>query len=355
MGNAYIPREQVHAWSEEIGKNPAAQRPRCMEILQGQPKLRLFLDENLGKMSGSGSEFASRLVDVCLLVFYVSGGSLNQVTWEAVRAVSNKVQASANALLPPDAELPQRLRQIEDRAQPHLLDEIAMILFESDCGLARGDAFRCLLIAWLTVEVLDAAWVPPMGFAGELEYKYESLDDAQPGQARLPMPMPTLPPISIAHFVPSLEEISMSTEPPEPEEHDVPDEPKAVGEVEGPAGSVTERKLDRFEKTVEVNIASEHNFYAGFTENMSSGGLFVATNLIRPIGTILEFELSLGKGTLKAKGEVRWVREPNDYTTDVPPGMGLRFIGLDPRVEKVIDDFMAGKRESIFFDDDDDD
>jgi uncharacterized protein (TIGR02266 family) len=116
------------------------------------------------------------------------------------------------------------------------------------------------------------------------------------------------------------------------------------------------RIQERHSVSARVTMGSEHNFYTGFTQDISSGGLFLATNELGEIGDIITFGLQLGEGQteIELQGEVRWVRESNEWTSDVPPGMGVKFLGLDPRIGEKIEEFIASTREAIFFDDDDD-
>jgi uncharacterized protein (TIGR02266 family) len=112
------------------------------------------------------------------------------------------------------------------------------------------------------------------------------------------------------------------------------------------------RRLDRFSVELEISLESEHNFYAGFVENLSGSGLFIATHVVRPIGSHVEFSISIGESNepVKGYGEVRWVRQYSE-TSDSHPGMGLRFIELSPGGRQRIEEFLRG-REPIFYDDD---
>jgi uncharacterized protein (TIGR02266 family) len=311
LANPFIPRSIVHRWSEEIGKNPDGQKPLVGEMLASQERLAKFLTENLTKLSPAARPMCQLLMDVTLLVFYLSEGEHKRASWDDIRASSGKVQMSVKDILPIDDGLPARMRTQSLRAQPHIIDEMLMLLFETDAGLSPEDSLRIFLLLWLLIEVLDRMWTPPKHFAGDRTYSHVTpADIAAPPQPGIDQPPPGI-----------------------------------------------ERSDDRFEHMVELSVHSEHNFYTGFTQNISSGGLFLATNLIRPIGSIIEFDLKLGsgRGQLPLKGEVRWVREPSEFTRDVPPGMGLKFIDLDPRVAAKMDQFITGKRDSIFYDDDDDD
>lgn len=123
--------------------------------------------------------------------------------------------------------------------------------------------------------------------------------------------------------------------------------------MSGAAAVAGQREGSRIDLTVAVSLTSEHNFFTGFTENISEGGVFVATYEPLPVGTVIDFELQLvpGPGTVPVRGVVCWIREANDYTLDVSPGMGLRFVNLHPQVAEAITRFVREAREAIFYDD----
>jgi uncharacterized protein (TIGR02266 family) len=110
------------------------------------------------------------------------------------------------------------------------------------------------------------------------------------------------------------------------------------------------REHSRFHVDLDVTVGSDHNFYAGFAENLSSGGVFIATHKLKPTGSKIELSINLPDGiTLKAEGEVRWIRVFNELS-DTPPGMGVRFTNLSSASVAVIQSFLA-RREPLFFDD----
>jgi uncharacterized protein (TIGR02266 family) len=111
------------------------------------------------------------------------------------------------------------------------------------------------------------------------------------------------------------------------------------------------RTAERIDVVVEVTLQSEHNFYAGFTSDISEGGVFIATPDPAPIGEVVSFKLKLGKGDVDVQGEVRWVREPSDLLDGVSPGMGIRFLALTPPVSAAINEFIRSRRDAIFYDD----
>jgi uncharacterized protein (TIGR02266 family) len=114
----------------------------------------------------------------------------------------------------------------------------------------------------------------------------------------------------------------------------------------------SDRRLEpRFAVAVKVTMESEHNFYTGLTQDLSGGGLFVATSNIRPIGerVFLRFTLPTAKDPIDAITEVRWVR-----LTEVPggggeAGMGLQFLQLQPQAKEAIKAFLR-QRDSLFVD-----
>ena len=107
----------------------------------------------------------------------------------------------------------------------------------------------------------------------------------------------------------------------------------------------------RYAVDLDITLSSEHNFYQGFAENISTGGLFIATHQLRPAGEKFEITLNLpGHPEIKAIGEVRWVREYSERS-DVPPGMGIRFVSLPDWAAPAITQFLKD-REPLFYDDD---
>ncbi len=103
---------------------------------------------------------------------------------------------------------------------------------------------------------------------------------------------------------------------------------------------------------VEVTLGSEHNFFVGWSENISEGGLFVATHQLHPLGTRMELTLAaepeFPKTTVEV--EVRWIRNTNELTSDCSPGMGLAFVDLPDALVHKINAFVAHRRDAMFVD-----
>jgi Chromosome segregation ATPases len=86
------------------------------------------------------------------------------------------------------------------------------------------------------------------------------------------------------------------------------------------------RSHPRLAVAVDVSMHTEHNFYTGLTENLSEGGVFIATYEVPALGTEIELTISLpNHPPIKTVGVVRWHREYNKFTSDVAPGIGVQF------------------------------
>jgi uncharacterized protein (TIGR02266 family) len=111
------------------------------------------------------------------------------------------------------------------------------------------------------------------------------------------------------------------------------------------------REHSRFAVDLDVTVGSDHNFYAGFAENLSAGGVFIATHNLKPVGSKIELSINLPDGSrLETVGEVRWIRVFNEHS-DTPPGMGVKFNELSPDALALIQSFLE-HRDPLFFDDD---
>ncbi len=110
-------------------------------------------------------------------------------------------------------------------------------------------------------------------------------------------------------------------------------------------------------------MQGENNFYAGLSEDISEGGVFIATYHVLPIGTpvVLSFTLPFSREPLSVVGSVQWVRGPDATAHDdncfgagvelpgVMPGIGIRFHDVSAANSRAIRDFMR-QRKPVFFD-----
>lgn len=185
MPNAYIPRDQVHAWSDAIGDNPES--ASLQRLLKQQRRLGRWIEENAANLGPQSAGAALYLVGVVARIFDLAGGRLRSATWEQVREAERRVGGAVDQLLPLDDQLPERARAIAWRAQPHILDEALMSLFEREQEedeepLDLEESFKIYLIMWVAAEVLDQNWQPPKGFQGETEYRYVHIEPTRRNQ-----------------------------------------------------------------------------------------------------------------------------------------------------------------------------
>jgi len=113
-----------------------------------------------------------------------------------------------------------------------------------------------------------------------------------------------------------------------------------------------QRKTPRVDYEVEVDVASQDNFFTGFIRNISTGGLFVHTHDPLPIGRelIVRFTIPTLSEPVTARAVVRWVRPYRSDLKDAIPGMGVQFVDVLPsRAIQAINEFIARRREPEFF------
>lgn len=129
----------------------------------------------------------------------------------------------------------------------------------------------------------------------------------------------------------------------------VPEEELAASEqAQAAAAPARDRRgAERRLLEVEIGLTSESTFYTGLTMDLSSGGVFVATYDLLPVGTSvnLEFDLPTGR-RVKVDGEVKWLRKSS--TADLIPGMGVAFRSLRTEDVRTIEAFCR-QRPPIYY------
>jgi uncharacterized protein (TIGR02266 family) len=104
-----------------------------------------------------------------------------------------------------------------------------------------------------------------------------------------------------------------------------------------------ERKQARVGTVVKVTYRAAGRFCTNFAENISSGGMFIATSRPLPPGTTmtLEFFSPGSSQPLKAKARVVWVRTRLSAPGS-KRGMGVQFMELDEtekaRIKEIVDE-----------------
>jgi uncharacterized protein (TIGR02266 family) len=112
----------------------------------------------------------------------------------------------------------------------------------------------------------------------------------------------------------------------------------------------TLREHPRVPLSVEVSLESEHNFWAGITNNISEGGIFVVTDHPPPRGTHVTFDLVIGEGgeRFHIEGEVCWVRDERMASEGSPAGCGIRWVKISDEALRVIHRFVES-RDTLFY------
>ena len=114
-----------------------------------------------------------------------------------------------------------------------------------------------------------------------------------------------------------------------------------------PVGGPHNRGFARAKVRVQVDFESDHNFFTGFSSDISEGGLFIATVNVQPLGSPVEVAFALPSGEqVMARGLVKWVREPTG--DHLHPGMGIQFEGLTEDAREAVHRFIE-QRDPIFY------
>jgi len=103
----------------------------------------------------------------------------------------------------------------------------------------------------------------------------------------------------------------------------------------------------------ELGAHSATNFYKGLSGNdvIDSGGIFIATYQIPPIGQDLIIKVSLPGGyEFEAMGIVKWTRDAPNSGADAPPGFGAQFTQISPEGRQLVYRYVRN-REPLFHDD----
>ncbi|MGC4092580.1 MAG: TIGR02266 family protein [Polyangiaceae bacterium] len=103
----------------------------------------------------------------------------------------------------------------------------------------------------------------------------------------------------------------------------------------------SQRKSPRRVCEIELEFTEETQFFSGLTQDISEGGVFIATYQLFPIGSRLELSFDLPDGTkVNTWGRVRWLREETPHSR---PGMGVEFGELTEDMLRAIQRFCAAR------------
>jgi len=105
------------------------------------------------------------------------------------------------------------------------------------------------------------------------------------------------------------------------------------------------RKSPRVEIELSVffSVSAElpHNFFTGIMHDISSGGLFLSTDQMLPIGTKLHLSFLMDTRRVEGHAEVCWQRPS---ASGGEPGVGLRFLDISAEDRDLIEFYIRQKK-----------
>ncbi len=106
-----------------------------------------------------------------------------------------------------------------------------------------------------------------------------------------------------------------------------------------PQPSPDRRASTRFPLEAQITATSQENFYCGFTEDLSEGGVFVAMRPPPPVGEMVHLSVRVGmEPPVTALGQVRWHRTDDSGNAC---GCGVQFVMLDPRAADLLQGMLS--------------
>lgn len=109
------------------------------------------------------------------------------------------------------------------------------------------------------------------------------------------------------------------------------------------------RRTPRTRLAVDISLYSESHFFAGLTEDIGEGGLFVATHAAIPRGSSIDLVFTLPTNhEVRVRGVVRWTRSVECETA---PGIGIQFEDLSSADATAVSAFLR-HRPPLVWDED---
>lgn len=98
------------------------------------------------------------------------------------------------------------------------------------------------------------------------------------------------------------------------------------------------RRAERLGSEFEVEFLDDTHLISGLTQDISQGGLFVATYHALPIGSQISLAIELPGGRIEVRGEVRWARAERE-ALEQRPGFGVAFTELSSEALAALTEF----------------
>lgn len=94
------------------------------------------------------------------------------------------------------------------------------------------------------------------------------------------------------------------------------------------------RKHERKQTKIKAEVHTESNMTFSTSADISTDGIFITTPEPIKVGETVTLELKINDEFIEVSGKVKWNRDEKDE--EVKAGMGLEFIGIDPKdMEKI--------------------
>jgi CRP/FNR family cyclic AMP-dependent transcriptional regulator len=90
------------------------------------------------------------------------------------------------------------------------------------------------------------------------------------------------------------------------------------------------RTEERASAKIRITFKRASDFFRAYIGNLGTGGLFIKTTQMVPVGSImnLEFNLPDSDHLIQAKGKVVWARPQEQSDEKKPPGLGIQFVEM---------------------------
>ena len=109
-----------------------------------------------------------------------------------------------------------------------------------------------------------------------------------------------------------------------------------------------EPRSQRISMEAKITLRSQTNFFVGFSENISEGGIFIATQSPPDIGEKVEISIPLldGSQSVSVEGIVRWHRS---MTNGMPAGCGVQFTEIADSAAVALEEVIRILRKEPLF------
>jgi len=134
-----------------------------------------------------------------------------------------------------------------------------------------------------------------------------------------------------------------------PKRHDFDDLLDAAPDAANDVDRRPLRALSRWAMRATLTVDGEDGLYAGLGYDVSTGGIFVATHDLPPIGTRVDLALTLPDGQeLELGGVVRWVRDAELASDGLPAGAGIECKGVPVAVQTSLTAFATVREPTLW-------